>query len=128
LQRLFNGKLEQPKSQKDKDISNEEIMRLADAVRLFQKSELWLKVIQPYIENSVINEACNLFNNGVEFNNEQKNIIIANVRFALGFKNRLKQVETEGELAKQRFLKKQRPKKGLIYKTGDLKMRTQKRR
>lgn len=109
LKRLFNEPLKAPKEEKDKVFSDEQRQELGEAVKIFWKSAIWLKVLQPYIEDKVIAEASNMFTNGIGYSNEDKNQVITAVRLALGLKDELKKIETEGDLAKERLHKSGRP-------------------
>lgn len=103
LNRFFNEKIEPVKENKDKVYSDELRVQLARDVENFLKTDVWLKVLKPYIEDTAFGEITNLVLDGTKYTNEEKNNIIIAVRLALGIRNELMRVVEEGKLAEGRL-------------------------
>ncbi len=99
LKRFFDGAIKEEVKLTDEELSN-----LGEEIQNWQRSQFWNIIINPFMEDCSLNEMENLFNNGINYNNEEKNAIIRMVRLTKAFKDEIRVWQDRCNQAKQRLL------------------------
>lgn len=107
IKKLFTESLESPKF-KDRITTDEDCHNLGESVKGFLKSDVWVKVLEPFVEDTAMTAMSNLINSGLSLKNEEKNEIILSVSLALSIRNEFTRVITEGNLAWARLKEKEK--------------------
>ena len=91
---------------KQPELSEEDLSNLGDEIQIWMKSRFWILIVKPFLEDSSLNEAENLFKNGIDYTNEEKNAVIRMVRLTMAFKEEIERWESRCNQAKSSLAKK----------------------
>ena len=95
------------------DLNDEELEKLGREISMFWEGNVWKVVIKPFLEDCVLNDAENLFTEGVNYTEKQMREIIGSVRRVKAFKDEFRDWEEKTRIATDRLKDKlKRSKEG----------------